>query len=135
MGISFKGGFSGGKNWNSARRYLVTYDATPQLLVQTYGDLGEVNMADGDTLVDFVTWAVENYPSDKCVLILSDHGMGWPGGWSDPAPSTRDAGSAPLITAFQRDSIFLNELEAALAKIQSNTGIEKAGPLSGWTPA
>ena len=42
-------------------------------------DLGEVNMASGDSLVDFVTWAVENYPADKYALILSDHGMGWPG--------------------------------------------------------
>ena len=40
-------------------------------------------MADGDTLVDFVTWAMKTYPADKYVLILSDHGMGWPGGWSD----------------------------------------------------
>ena len=122
----FKGGFSGDDNWNSARRYLVTYDDNLNAIgSDLLMDLGEVNMADGDTLVDFVTWAVENYPSDKYMLILSDHGMGWPGGWSDPAPSTRDAGSAPIIIAFQEDSIFLNELEAALAKIQSNTGIEK----------
>ena len=51
---------------------------------QQVADLGEVNMADGDTLVDFVTWAVETFPADKHVLIMSDHGMGWPGGWSDP---------------------------------------------------
>ena len=51
---------------------------------QEVADLGEVNMADGATLVDFVTWAMQKYPADKYVLILSDHGMGWPGGWSDP---------------------------------------------------
>jgi hypothetical protein len=45
--------------------------------------LGEVNMADADTLVDFITWAVQTYPASKHALILSDHGMGWPGGWSD----------------------------------------------------
>ena len=43
-------------------------------------------MSSGDTLVDFVTWAAQTYPADKYVLILSDHGMGWPGGWSDPDP-------------------------------------------------
>ena len=46
--------------------------------------MGEANMASGQTLVDFVTWAMQSYPADKYVLILSDHGMGWPGGWSDP---------------------------------------------------
>jgi len=122
----FRGGFAGDENWNSARRYLVTYDDNLSAIgSDLLMDLGEVNMADGNTLVDFVTWAVENYPSDKYMLILSDHGMGWPGGWSDPAPASSDPGTAPLIGALQQDSIFLNELEAALAKIQSNTGIEK----------
>ncbi len=33
--------------------------------------------------LDFVTWAVSAYPADKYVLILEDHGAGWPGGWTD----------------------------------------------------
>jgi hypothetical protein len=41
-------------------------------------------MAEGQTLVDFVSWAVETYPADRYALVLSDHGLGWPGGWSDP---------------------------------------------------
>ena len=80
-------------------------------------DVGEVNMADGQTLVDFVTWAVENYPADKYMLIMSDHGMGWPGGWTDPDPAGRDGGSAPLVSALPNDALYLNELDAALAKI------------------
>lgn len=82
-------------------------------------------MADGDTLVDFVTWAVDASPSDHYVLILSDHGMGWPGGWSDPSPGGRDSGSAPLIQQLREDSIYLAELDDALAQIQKNTRIEK----------
>ena len=35
-------------------------------------------------------------PADKLVLILSDHGMGWPGGWSDPAPAAAKDNSTPL---------------------------------------
>jgi hypothetical protein len=88
-------------------------------------ELGEVNMADGDTLVDFVTWAVDSYPSDHYVLLMSDHGMGWPGGWSDPAPGAKDSGKAPLISQLREDSIYLSELEQALAKIQANTVIDK----------
>jgi len=75
--------------------------------------------------VDFVTWAVSTYPSDRYVLILSDHGMGWPGGWSDPEPGGRDRGSAPLIQQLPDDSIYLSELDDALAEIQAQTGIEK----------
>src|SRR5689334_4459248 len=34
-------------------------------------------------LVGFVSWAVQNYPAKKYALILSDHGGGWTGGFSD----------------------------------------------------
>ncbi len=122
----FRGGYSSDNDWYSARRYLVLYDddlnRVGSELVQ---ELGEVNMADGDTLVDFVTWAVQTYPSDHYVLIMSDHGLGWPGGWSDPAPGGRDSGSAPLISRLKEDSIYLSELDDALAQIKSNTGIDK----------
>ena len=122
----YRGGFSGDGDWQTARRYLVQYDddlnAIGSELVE---DLGEINMADGDSLVDFVTWAVNTYPSDHYVLILSDHGMGWPGGWTDPAPGGRDTGSAPLIQQLPDDAIFLSELDRALADIQANTGIQK----------
>jgi hypothetical protein len=122
----FRGGFSGDGDWRSTRRYLVLYDddlnAIGSELVE---DLGEINMADGDSLVDFVTWAVNTYPSDHYVLILSDHGMGWPGGWTDPAPGGQDSGSAPLIQQLPDDAIYLSELDRALADIQANTGIQK----------
>ena len=122
----YKGGYSGTENWSSARRYLVMPDDDLSTVASDMVmDLGEVDMADGASLVDFVTWSVENYPADKYILIMSDHGMGWPGGWSDPAPATKDPGSAPLISALQSDSIYLNELDDALAQIQSNTGIDK----------
>lgn len=123
---SYRGGFSGDGDWHSARRYLVLYDDDLNRVgSELLAELGEVNMADGDTLVDFVTWAVQAYPSDHYVLLMSDHGMGWPGGWSDPAPGGRDRGSAPLISQAREDSIYLSELDDALAKIQANTGIDK----------
>jgi hypothetical protein len=122
----FRGGYSGDGNWHNARRYLVLYDDDLNSLgSELLGEVGEVNMADGDTLVDFVTWAVSSYPSENYVLIMSDHGMGWPGGWSDPDPGTRDSGSAPLIRQLGHDSIYLSELDDALTQIQANTGIDK----------
>ncbi|MGB4595991.1 MAG: clostripain-related cysteine peptidase [Anaerolineaceae bacterium] len=122
----FRGGFTGNSNFTGARRYLVMPDddlstVSSDLVME----VGEVNMADGQTLVDFVTWAHDTYPADKYMLIMSDHGMGWPGGWTDPDPGGRDGGSAPLVSALKSDAIYLNELDSALAEIQSTTNIEK----------
>lgn len=122
----FRGGFNGDGDWRSTRRYLVKPDNDLNRIgSELVEDLGEANMADGNTLVDFVTWAMDAYPADRYVLILSDHGMGWPGGWSDPAPGGKDSGKAPLINAYTEDSIFLSEMDEALEMIQAKTGIEK----------
>jgi hypothetical protein len=122
----FRGAFQGDDNWTSARRYLVTQDNDLGAIhSQMVDDLGEVDMADGNYLVDFVTWAMGEYPADRYVLVLSDHGMGWPGGWSDPAPDTPDTGSAPLISALGGDFLFLSEIDQALSKIQQDTNLEK----------
>ena len=87
-------------------------------------DLGELNMSDGDTLVDFVTWAIETFPADKHVLILSDHGMGWPGGWSDSAPGASGDLSIPLASKLG-DRLYLMELDDALQEIRDQTGLDK----------
>jgi len=42
-------------------------------------NLGEQNMGDPNTLYSFVTYVIENYPSDKYILVLWDHGSGWEG--------------------------------------------------------
>jgi hypothetical protein len=121
----YAGGYAGEGDWSTTRRYhLEQDDDLLNLNSPMIDDLGELNMAKGDTLVDFVTWAVDAYPADKYVLILSDHGMGWPGGWSDSATRTKDNSSAPIAYAIG-DNIFLMELDQALATIQSQTGIGK----------
>ncbi|MCB0253280.1 MAG: hypothetical protein KDI55_06085, partial [Anaerolineae bacterium] len=121
----YRGGFSGDGNWTGARRYYVTQDNDLERInSQVVEDLGEVNMSDGQTLVDFVTWAVANYPADKYALILSDHGLGWPGGWSDPDPRSSGDRSIPLAAAIG-DQLYLMELDQALGEIRAATGIDK----------
>lgn len=121
----FSSGFAGDGNWSSARRYYVTRDNDLQTInSELIEDLGEVNMADAQTLVDFVVWAVENYPADKYVLIMSDHGIGWPGGWSDPDPSVPADRSLPITAALGND-LYLMEIDQALADIRAQTGIDQ----------
>ncbi|MCA9925994.1 MAG: hypothetical protein KC421_26665 [Anaerolineales bacterium] len=121
----YSAGYQGDGNWASTRRYYITQDSDLQRVSsQQIQDLGEVNMSDGDTLVDFVTWAIETFPADKHVLIMSDHGMGWPGGWSDPAPGGRGDASIPLASRLG-DELYLMEIDEALQEIRAQTGLEQ----------
>ena len=122
----YDGGYSGDGNWTTARRYLVLQDddlkKTGSELIQ---DLGEVNMGDPRTLVDFVSWAANQFPAERYMLLMSDHGMGWPGGWSDPKPGGRNTSDAPLARVMQDPIILLDEFEAALDEITRTTPIKK----------
>jgi hypothetical protein len=62
-------------------RYSITgsalgtsYPLYPDDIVQT---LPEQNMANPDTLTSFVNWAIANYPAEKYLLVLWNHGGGW----------------------------------------------------------
>ncbi len=69
-------------NWTDCQRFYITSGLTP-LVANAVSDWGdgvggrEVNMADPQTLEDFVAWTVENYPADHYALILWNHGGGW----------------------------------------------------------
>ena len=120
----FAGAFQGDGNWTGARRYYITQDNDlDRINSQIAQDLGEVNMGDGRSLVDFVQWSVQNFPADKYVLILSDHGMGWPGGWSDPSHSG-DSSRAPLAARLG-NNIYMMELDEALEQSRQITGVDK----------
>ncbi len=71
---------------------------------------GERNMGNPQTIVDFMTWCVNNYPAEHYALILWDHGGGLSGVcWDD------DNGG---------DNINLNELRTALETIYNNLGVK-----------
>jgi len=120
----YHAGFMGDGDWSGTRRYFVRQDDNLNAIgSDMVMDLAEANMASGDTLVDFATWVIENYPADKYVLILSDHGMGWPGGWSD-ATATGRSGQLPIQRALG-DNLYLNELDQALEKARAQSGIDQ----------
>ncbi|MEM7032056.1 MAG: clostripain-related cysteine peptidase [Chloroflexota bacterium] len=121
----FRSGYSGDGNWDSTKRFYVTQDQDLERVgSQELMDLGEVNMSAGSTLVDFMVWAINAYPADKHVLIMSDHGMGWPGGWSDPSHTGPGDHNVPLAQVLG-DELYLMEIDDALGQVRAQTGIEK----------
>lgn len=75
-------------DWSTTRRYYVTRDpqesfppdfTTPPnntIRSQLIADLGKVNMGDGNVLRDFLLWGIQNFPAQRYLVILSDHGAG-----------------------------------------------------------
>ena len=111
----YEGAYDGDGDWSSTRRYYLTQDADLETVnSQMIEDLGEVDMGSAQTLVDFATWGIQNYPADRVVLILSDHGSGWPGGWSDTKPSRSEG-----------NWLYLIDIQNALSQIITNTGISQ----------
>ena len=67
-------------DWTTCKRFYVThdplgYDAT--IVSTELADLGEVNMGDPATLIDFAEWGRDNFPANHYALVLWDHGNGW----------------------------------------------------------
>jgi hypothetical protein len=66
-------------SWATAKRFLVQKGNGQFPVTQELMDIGEVDMAGSDTLVDFVKWSTKNYPAKKYALGFWDHGAGWRG--------------------------------------------------------
>ena len=108
----YGGAFSGDGDWSDARRYLVTRDNDLSTISSpVVQSLGEVDMGDPQTLVDFVTWAIQSYPAKKYALVMSDHGGGWTGGFSDMTSPNSD--------------LSMSEIVSSIEQIRQNTGIDK----------
>jgi len=70
--------------WSIAHRFFVTPGMVPteDVAIQNWGDGSggrEVDMADPDTLRDFIKWSTKHYPAKRYLLLLGDHGFGWQG--------------------------------------------------------
>ena len=63
-------------------------------------ELGEINMGDYVTLKDFIEYCKSNFPADRYIMDLYDHGAGWKGACRD------DTSGGDLLT--------MNEMQKAL---------------------
>jgi len=103
-------------NWTNTRRYYITQDFDPvQINSQLKSDLGELNMGDPDTLVDFANWATINYPAKKYLLVIWNHG----GGFRSSSYTAKDIAWDDTNGG---DKITMPELEYALSAISAQIG-------------
>jgi len=102
-------------NWTTTRRYYITQNFDPvQINSQLKSDLGELNMGDPQTLVDFTSWAVTNYPAKKYLLVIWNHGGGF--------RSLNLAKDIAWDDTSGGDKITMPELEYALSTINTQMG-------------
>jgi len=103
-------------DWTNTRRYYITQDFDPiQINSQLESDLGELNMGDPQTLIDFANWAAINYPAKKYLLVIWNHG----GGFRSSAYTTKDIAWDDTSGG---DKITMPELEDALFAISIQIG-------------
>ena len=101
-------------DWTNTRRYYITQDSNPVLINSEFNDLGELNMGESQTLIDFTDWATINYPAKKYLLVIWNHGGGFRSlsltkdiAWDDTSGG---------------DRITMSELEYALSAISTQIG-------------
>jgi hypothetical protein len=73
-----EGGDRSDGDWTGTRRYYVEADSDEDQVGSTMvADLGELDMADPETLSDFLSWARETYPAERIFLSMWSHGDAW----------------------------------------------------------
>ncbi len=64
-------------NWDNTRIYEIWPDDDTLHINSPYLEVGEWNMGDPSSVIDFVTWSIDNYPAEHYALIFWNHGSGW----------------------------------------------------------
>lgn len=103
-------------NWAGTLRFALSRFMAP-VFVNAVQNLGEVNMGKSDALVDFVSWAIDNYPAQHYALIIWDHGDGWRKRGGGLNRAWKVAG----YDQTDNDYLYMDEVQTAL-RILSNGG-------------
>jgi len=107
-------------DWADTRRLYVQQDDDPYTMSspQVGPQLGEVNMGDPQTLADFLEWGISNYPANRYMVVLWNHGGGWrDAGW--PASLTK---GVAWDDTDNNDYLELREVKSALTAVKATTG-------------
>ncbi len=82
-------------------------------------NLGEVDMGDSQTLINFGLWTIENFPADHYVLVLWNHGGGFKRAFDISTLILKDICED---TSSGGDAITMSELRNALSAISQRLG-------------
>ncbi len=108
----------------------------------------EIDMGDGETLKDFMVWATTEYPAQRKILVIWDHGSGWKKVAEDQGSHLtvpeirksiedyREITGDPPLTLIGFDACLMGMFEIAYElKDQAEMihGSEAYEPLEGWT--
>ncbi|MBI5097013.1 MAG: hypothetical protein HZB32_05150, partial [Nitrospirae bacterium] len=88
-------------------------------------DLGELDMANPQTLTDFLIWVKDTYPADRAILILWDHGNGWDQGDGPSVPLQKTLYS--VLYDDDNHSAFLSNFKVTDAIKKSGLKIDLLG--------
>ncbi|MEQ8190083.1 MAG: clostripain-related cysteine peptidase [Candidatus Eremiobacterota bacterium] len=90
-------------DWRGVRRYYITGNKDNEgssYSSKMVENLYLTDISHPQTLSDFVTWGMKSYPAKHYMLVLMDHGAGWPGALSnDFSGSDGQMMSTPSIEA------------------------------------
>ncbi len=102
-------------DWTGTLRFRIEQGMTPEA-ANAIADLGEMNMGDPQTLIDFVSWGMTAFPARRTALILWNHGDGW------RATSLAKAGRKAICwdDTNGRDALDAAELRDALAALTND---------------
>jgi hypothetical protein len=101
-------------DWTDTRRGIINNGDVPNT---SWGvSMGELNMGDPQTLIDFVVWGMQNYPASRYAVVLWNHGSGW---WK------LQAGESFLLKGVcwdytDSDCLTMKEVRQALDAIEQN---------------
>jgi len=106
-------------DWSGTRLYRIVHDAQENTIVSPYTDMGEKNMGDPDTVVDFVDFCSNYFKADKYMLVFWDHGDGW---YRAKDQEELKNSRAVCIDETSNDSLSTPELNDALGRCFSSIG-------------
>jgi uncharacterized repeat protein (TIGR01451 family) len=92
----------------NTRLYRVEYDDSDLItspVQEADWNPGELDMGDPNTLANFVTWSMENYPAAYYFLSILDHGGGW-------SPTLVSSFQLPAVSSFQLPAVSSFQLPA-----------------------
>lgn len=92
-----------GGDWQNSLLFHVEQDQKATVAA-SIADLGERNMGDPTSLVDFVDWSQTHFPAQRYALVFWDHGWGWRPGQS-------------LVDETNGDTLDLDEMITAMDQV------------------